>query len=491
MLFQHHSMNKKVSDISTIAAQNVFAALTLALLSGCGLPGGQGVAPELAVPVPKTYVDQANAPVNQEDLASWWQNFDDPKLSDFMERTLAANNDLAEARANLASARASVRIARGGRLPSLSGGGSIARQESVRGNSGSSTGFEIGLDAAWETDIFGQLRATEESARANAQSIEASLHNVQRTLLAEVAFNFVDLREAQAQLAVTRRNLEIQNDNLQIARWRHQAGLVSALDVEQAKSLRDQTQARIPAFEQTIAAAIYSIDVLAGQNPGSNLAELSMASPIAVGPDYIATGLPAELLRRRPDIIAAERALAAESLAIGIAEADLYPQLRLSGSLTSSSLSLGGLVDTVVGNVIGSVTAPIFQGGQIRAEIDQQKANATAALAVYRGTVLTALEDVENALVAIKRSREQEATLMKAEQAAKETVRLSEISYRNGLSDFTVLLSAQQDLLNIQDSLTTATAARATAAVQLYKALGGGWTLPDAAPKPNNERFPS
>lgn len=456
-------------------------------LIGCASPGYDNVALKTAVALPEAYSAQNGSPMEPEALASWWQNFDDPILDDLIERTLVANNDLAEARARLASARSGVRIARGARLPNLSAGGSVNRQELIRGDGVESTGFQIGLDAAWEADVFGGLRASEAAARASAQSSEASLYNVQRTILAEVALNYVDLREAQAQSAVTKNNLAVQDDNLQIAQWRYQAGLVSALDVEQARSLRDQTAARLPVIEQTIAGAINNIDVLAGQNPGSSIVELTPVRPIAIGPDDIGTGLPARLLQRRPDIIQAERNLAAESALIGVAEADLYPQLRLAGSLDSSSLSLGGLMDRVIGNVIGSVTAPIFQGGQIRARIDQQKANAAAALAIYRGTVLTALGDVENSLVAVKRSREREASLKTAEQAAQEAVRMSEINYRNGLSDFTVLLSAQRDLLTVQDSLTSATAARATAAIQLYKALGGGWNMPGV--EPSSDQF--
>ena len=461
-------------------------------LIGCAAPGYDNVAVQTAMPLPDAYSGQDDVSMEPAALADWWQNFDDPILGSLIERTLVANNDLAEARARLAAARAGVRIARGARLPSLSGGASVNRQEVIRGSDVESTGYQIGLDAAWEADIFGGLRASEAAARASAQSSEASLYNVQRTILAEVALNYVDLREAQAQSAVTKSNLMIQDANLQIAQWRYQAGLVSALDVEQARSLRDQTAARLPVIEQTIAGAIYNIDILAGQNPGSSMAELTPVRPIAIGPDDIGAGLPASLLQRRPDIIQAERNLAAESALIGVAEADLYPQLRLTGSLSSYSLSLGGLIDTVIGNMIGSVTAPIFQGGQIRAGIDQQKANTAAALAIYRGTVLTALGDVENSLVAIKRSREREASLITAEQSAREAVRMSEINYRNGLSDFTVLLSSQRDLLTVEDSLTSATAARATAAIQLYKALGGGWDMPGAASNPDqisdNER---
>lgn len=481
---------KKSSQQTAIKNHCAAAGMLALMLAGCASSQQQDVTASMALP--NAYISQDGMPIDAAELASWWLNFGDPKLSNLIDRALLANNDLAEARARLAAARAGVKIARGARLPSITAGAAVNRQEIIKGGGAGSTGFQIDLDAAWEADLFGGIRASEAAARAGAESSEALLYDIQRTILAEVALNYIDLREAQAQLAVTKNNLAIQNDNLQISRWRHQAGLVSALDVEQATSLRDQTVARMPVTEQIIARAIYGIDVLTGQNPGSSIAALLPVEPMPVAPDNIAAGLPAQLLQRRPDIVAAQRNLAAESALIGVAQADLYPQLRLSGILSSSSLSLGGLVDMVVGNLIGSVTAPIFQGGQIRARIDQQKANMAAALASYRATVLTALADVENALVAVERSRERETALMLADRSARESIRLSEMSYRNGLSDFTALLNAQRDLLLIQDSLATATAARATAAIQLYKALGGGWSPQSGAlnsgPDTGNDR---
>lgn len=428
-----------------------------------------------ALHVPDRYQAPAAESIDAAGLAHWWTAFNDPTLTSLVERTLAGNTDLAAAQARLRAARASLKASRGALLPSLSAGGSASRQEVVEGPGGGNSGFQAGLDAAYEVDLFGGIRRSVEAARANAQSSAASLADVQRSLVAEVALNYIDARSTQARLAVARQNIAIQDETLQIVRWRVEAGLVSNLDLQQAIAQRAQTAATIPTLEQSYAASVNRIATLIGQAPGAVTAEMAAQQPIPLGPDAVEAGLPADLLNRRPDLIAAERSLAAEVARIGVAEADLYPALRLSGSLSSNSTSFSALGDNIIGNLLGSITAPIFQGGQIRARIEQQRATADVALANYRGAVLTALEDVENALVSIDRTKARESELVTAEAAARESVSLAEAQYQSGLIDFQALLSTQQSLLSAQDSRTTARAARASASIQLFKALGGGW----------------
>lgn len=427
--------------------------------------------------------DHFQAPVadriDPAQLVHWWTSFNDPVLTSLIERSLSGNNDLATAQARLRAARAALKGAHGAQLPSLSGSGSASRQDVVDGTGISGSNFQAGLDASWEADIFGGLRRSAEAARDTAKSSAASLADVQRSLVAEVALNYVDARTTQARLAVARDNISVQDQTLQIVRWRVQAGLVGDLDLQQAIAQRAQTAATIPTLETNYAASVNRIAVLLGQAPGAVTAEMTAPQAIPLGPDNVEAGLPADLLNRRPDLIAAERSFAAEVARIGVAEADLYPALRLSGSLSTAASNFSDIGANILGSILSSVTAPIFQGGQIRARIEQQRATADAALAGYRGAILTALEDVENALVTIDRTKARESELITAETAARESVRLAETQYQNGLIDFQSLLQTQQSLLTAQDTRTTARAARASASIQLFKALGGGWDAPE------------
>jgi NodT family efflux transporter outer membrane factor (OMF) lipoprotein len=239
--------------------------------------------------------------------------------------------------------------------------------------------------------------------------------------------------------------------------------------------LRSQTAAAIPNLRASHIAAVNRIATLTAATPGELNASLASSAAIPLGPDAVGTGVPADLLRRRPDLIAAERVLAAEVARIGVAQAQLYPALRLGGSLSSAALSAGDLGSVVTRTLGGAITAPLFQGGALRAQVEGQRASADAALANYEGAVLQALEDVDNAFTAIDVAKEREAQLVIAEEAAQRSVALARVRYQSGLIDFESLLDAERSLLTSQDSRLSARAARATATVQLYKALGGGW----------------
>jgi outer membrane protein, multidrug efflux system len=458
----------------------LWSSLSLsASLSACAV--GPNYRPESAsaLKVPAQYQSTKAATQTPVDLATWWTSFNDPVLAQLVTRALAANNDIDAAEARLRAARASVKGARGALLPTVGGSASASDSEIVRGVGAGGDNYQVGLDASWEADIFGGNRRSLEASRATAQGARATLYDVQRSIAAEVALNYIDARNTQARLAVARANLGYQDETVQIAGWRVQAGLVSALDVEQAKVLRAQTAATIPQLEQTYASDANRIAVLTGEAPGAVTPLLDARTAIPLAPDAVEVGLPADLLRRRPDVMASEASLAAEVARIGVVEAQLYPALRLSGSLSSSAFSLGDIGSSILGNLIGSLTAPIFQGGQLRARVEGQRATADAALASYRGTVLRALEDVENAMVAIDKTKAREVALAVAETSAQTSVLYARNRYRAGLIDFQTLLESERSLLSSQDSRTSARAARATASVQLYKALGGGWSPDD------------
>lgn len=438
--------------------------------------------------IPARWQDASPAPADEMALVSWWSQFDDATLTQLIEQALAANNSVAAAKGRLRSARAALDAAQGARLPSVNASSSASRQDNIDGLSRAETvdglligeeTYNIGIDAAWEADIFGRLRGTAEAASAGVRGSEASLFDVQRVITAEVALNYVNLRDAQARLQLAQANLDIQRENLQIAQWRNQAGLGSELDVQQARTAVGQTTAALPVLRLTIATAIHQIDVLTGKAPGSSASGLYPHAALPTPPEIIDVGLPADLLQRRPDVLSAQAALESEVIRIGVAQADLYPALRLSGSIDTSSDSIGNLFDSSLSSLVAGVTAPIFQGGQIRARIEQQKGNADTALSNYRSTVLTALLDVESALQSAKAARERELALAEAEESALISLQLAEIRYRVGEVDFQTLLDTQRSVLTVQDSRASASAARSTAAIQLFKALGGGW--PDAA----------
>ncbi len=455
------------------------SALALILsgtLSGCAVGPDTRPPSAASLHLPGDFHSPSGDAADQVALAQWWTSFGDPQLSGLIDRALAGNNNLATAQARLRAARAALRGSRGALLPTLDASGSVSRNEVVAGSGFDGTNFQAGLDASWEADIFGRLSRTVEAARATADSSAASLADVQRSLVAEVALNYVDARQQQARLAVARDNLRIQDNTLQIVQWRTDAGLASEVELQQAIAQRSQTAAGIPSLEQTYESDANQLAILLGVNPGSIQAELAPAKAIPLGPDNVENGLPAELLARRPDLIVAQKNLVAELARVGVAEAQLYPALRFSGSLSTSSGNLGDLATNILGSLLGSISAPIFEGGQLRARVEQQQATADAALSTYRQAVLIALQDVENALIAIDRTKAREALLVTAETAARTSAELAQTRYESGLIDFQTLLNAQATQLSAQDSHTTAIAARANASIQLFKALGGGWS---------------
>ncbi len=477
--FKQQAARHGVTGRASGALKAIIMALIMAPLAAC-TPWSESVTESVngaQALVPQHWQDPGQAPVDASTLTDWWAEFGDDTLTQLIEQALITNNNIAAAEGRLRSARAAYDGARGALLPSVSAGGRASRQESIEGPSLSMESYSLGVDAAWEVDLFGRIRGSAAASAANLGASEASLYDMQRLISSDMALIYTNLRDAQARLDIARRNLGIQEENLQIVEWRNQAGLGSQLEVEQARTAVAQTRASIAPLEQSIATAIHQIDVLLGQAPGTSARQLAAPSPVPVPPELIATGLPAELLERRPDVLSARRSLEAEVIRIGVATADLYPSLRLSGSIDTTSNSVSDLFDMSVASVIGSVTAPIFQGGQIRARIEQQKGSADTALANYRNSILVALQDVENALASATAAEQREAALMEAEASALTSLEIAEIRYRSGSIDFQTLLDVQRNLLSIQDNRASASAARATAAVQLFKALGGGWDL--------------
>jgi NodT family efflux transporter outer membrane factor (OMF) lipoprotein len=312
------------------------------------------------------------------------------------------------------------------------------------------------------------------------------------SIQAETARNYVLARLAQADLANARDALAIQDDNLEIAGFRVQAGLVSSLDAEQARASRAQTAASIPNLEASYNSFVSRLGVLTGQAPGALKAELEAVKPIPRGPAGVATGIPAESLRQRPDIRAAERNLAAATAQIGVATAQLYPSLSIGGSLDGGGSALSTIFDAITGRLFANIAQTIFDGGRTRSQIRSAEAAAQGAFLSYKQTVLTSLEDIENAIVALHSAQAREREFRVALDAANNQTLLARLQYRSGLTDFTTLNQAEASLLSARNGLTQAQADQSTALIQLYLALGGGWdsnvtpTAPEQVPAHGN-----
>jgi len=425
-------------------------------------------------------------------MAIWWRQFDDITLSALIDAALQDNLDIHVAQARLREARAAQRQADALWFPALdaSVSGRRVKSRSEIGVSGTNTLYQAGLDASWEPDIFGGVRRANEAANAETQSSEASLQDVQVSLAAEVALNYVSMRSLQEQLRIAQRHLQSQTDTEQLARWRAQAGLASALDAEQARATLEQTRAQIPSIETSLAATRNRLAVLLGLAPGALENRLATAAAIPVPPTQIAIGIPADTVRQRPDVRVAERTLAAATARIGVAQAARFPSLSLNGSIGLEALSFGALGDggTQTRSLAASIAAPLFDGGALAQQVEIRNAQQQQALAGYQSAVLIALEDVENALTNFGNLERRQVALASATDAARNATGLARVQYESGLIDFSELLNAERTQLDVETSLAQADADRAAALIQLYKALGGGWrnTPEHSADTPNS-----
>lgn len=453
-------------------APALLLALTL-VLGGCATSGQVPEAPTLPT-VPAQWTAAPAGP-QADSLAQWWQRFNDPTLTDLVTQALRANTSVQGAQAALRQARAQRDAQAAANGPSV--GITASAQRSQNGYADASNRYQAGFDASWEPDLFGRNRASLDAAEASARAAAASLGDVQVSLAAETAVAVIELRGLQARLAIARSNLAAQQETLQITRWRVQAGLASSLDLEQALNATEQTLAQIPALQAGIGQSINALAVLTGQAPGAPQPLMTPAASIPAPPADLALAFPADTLRQRPDVRQAESQWQAAQARLSAAEAARYPSMRLSGSLGLTALGLGSLTDgaSVVRSLLAGVSAPLFDGGALRAQAQAQQAALDQAEAGLQGAVLSALRDVENALLAIRGNRERLARQQAAAEAATNAELLARQRYESGLVDFRTVLDTQRSLLAAQDSVASTQATLSADHVRLYKALGGGW----------------
>lgn len=420
-------------------------------------------------------VNEAVSNAHATSLTTWWMRFDDVLLTQLIQQALQANTNVNSAKAALLEARALRDVAAATLSPTL--GSSASAQRSKSGNNNAVNNFKVGLDANWELDIFGANRSGLAASEATALASASSLSNIQTSIAAEIALDYITLRNAQARLAIANKNLASQLETLEITQWRTQAGLVSSLDAEQAKTSAEQTRASIPPLETSIAQMSHALAVLTGKSPATFLAQLAKDSPIPQAQNNLALNFPAETLRQRPDVSAAEYRISAELARLEQADAARLPNFSLGGSLGLNALTLGSLTSgsSVVSSLLANVAMPLFDAGSRRAKVRAQEAVLEQTRFAYKATVLTALQEVEDALVALRGDLERVSRLKLAVEAAGNAATMANQSYQSGLADFQTVLETQRSLLNTQDSLSNASADVSADHVRLYKALGGGW----------------
>ncbi|MCC7350302.1 MAG: efflux transporter outer membrane subunit [Phycisphaerales bacterium] len=473
----------------------------LAGLLGAGLlAGGCAVGPDYKAPQatvgegwgelgPSGAVDgPATRPSAQPLPVRWWTTFNDPTLNDLIARAARSNLDLRRATARIRESRASREVTQADIFPNVDVGGSYNRSRNrfaPGGGDDAHDQYKAGFDASWEVDVFGGVRRGVEAANADIAAAVEDRRDVLVSLLAEVARNYIELRGSQRRITIAQENLAAQQKTLDLTKNLLAAGVATDLDVARAEAQVSTTESQIPLLQSSARQSIHALGVLLGTDPMALTPELSQPLPIPNAPPEVPVGIPSQILLRRPDLRRAEAQLHAATARIGVATADLFPRFSLTGSLglQSSKLSSLGDWDSRYWSIGPSVAWPIFDAGRIAANINVQNARQEQALLLYQQTVLDALRDVEDSLVAYAKEETRRRTLTKAADANRRAVDLANQLYDAGRTDFLSVLQAQRDLFASQDAMVQSDIAVATNLVALYKALGGGWEVPPENPQ--------
>lgn len=458
-----------------VALAPAWVAVLAVWLVGCATRAPTALT-DGAVAVPSAW-SQAS-PSGSAPLALWWRGFGDPLLVELVDGSQQANTDIRIARANLRQARALRDAAAAGLWPVLSVSASAQRSRSAGAPAGNL--FDAGFDASWEPDVFGAAGHGVDASQAQAQASAATLSSTQVSIAAEVAVSYLQLRGTQIRAAVARDNLAAQEQTLQIAGWREQAGLGSSLETSQARSAVEQTRAQLPVLDASFAQTSHALAVLSGQPPAALNSLLSASRALPQPPPDLAVAIPAQALRQRPDVLAAEWQLRAAAERVAQADANRLPTVDLRASLAWSAATLSSLGSVAAArSLVASVGQTLFDHGQRNAQLAAQQAAFDAAQETYRARVLAALQDVEDALSALAASRDRVAALHAAAEASRDAALLANHRYTSGLIDFQTVLDTQRTLLSVQDSVASAETDLAANHVRLYKALGGGWSPAD------------
>ncbi len=416
---------------------------------------------------------------------AWWRTFGDPLLADLVDRALVHNLDLRAALARLESARALRGVAAADQWPSIDGRGSYEhRSESKNTPFGAfiprTNIHTIAADASWELDLWGRVRRSVEAADADLAASEDDVRAAAVTVAGEVAATYIDLRAAQQRLRIAQENLALQERTLGLVRARFDAGLVVERDVAQAATNVESTRARLPSLVAAATTAQNRLLVLLGAAPSDLPRELDTVAPLPTLPTRVAVGLPTDLLRRRPDVQAAERRFAAAVARIGVAEGDRYPRFTLGGTLGLSANAAADVFDRDSDLVAfgPSVRWNLFDGGRLRQRVKSLEATAEAAQLAWEKAVLLAIEETENAMTRFVREQERRSSLQRAAEQARRAVDLAQSQYRAGLSDFQAVIDSERTVATIEDDLVASDAQVAGSLVAIFKSLGGEFGPP-------------
>jgi multidrug efflux system outer membrane protein len=438
-----------------------------------------------------------NAQVPGDDIATFWRGFGDAALTQLVERALAANGDVRVAQARLQEARATLSGARAELLPEIDVAADAGRglqplylYPGTTRSQRTGNVFDANFVANWELDFFGRNRRASEAAAAQVDASVAGVHAARTAVAAEVARNYLDLRGLQQRYDVARQSLGNQQETLRLTGVRLDAGRGTQLDVARARSLFDSTEATLPALQAAIERDAYRIATLTAQSPRSVATALALPQPLPNLPvtdlSALPLGTPEQLLRRRPDLIAAERQLAAATAGIGVATADLFPRVSLTGLIGFATNRVGqlGSSNSQQYSLGAGLTWPLLDFGRVRSRIGASEARAGEALASYEQTVAIALEETEGALSQFTRAAQQAERLASSTRNAEEATRLSRLRFNAGSVDLLIVLDAERQALAARDALVQAQVGQAVALVSVYRSLGGGWNVDSVAANP-------
>lgn len=459
-----------------------FLAMALLVLASCVGKGTREMA-EDAVAVPGKWQHGASAvkPLDTAALATWWRRFHDPVLNNLIAEALKASPTVRSALEKVTEYRARRGVESANLFPSLTANQSARGARTKSGITDiitTSESYKASFDVSWQVDLFGKQFQTLKAVSADLEQIGENFYGSQVTLAADVATAYVALRSAEAQLAVVQRSLGTRGETVQLTQWREQAGTGDALDTQRSISTLEQARASMPALQLSVVQSKNQLSLLSGRTPGALDSRLAGSRRVPEMASNMATGVPAETLRQRPDVRASERALEAAFARTQSAQRQRLPSLNLSGSIGIDALKAGNIFspESAIASLLGSLATPVVDAGRIRQNIRAVSSRERQALITYEATVLKALAEVETALAAVQRYSEQWRILDKATAAAREAATLAAWQYEAGQVDLLVSLDAQRTLLSLEQQQVTTAAQRANAYIQLYQALGGGWT---------------
>jgi NodT family efflux transporter outer membrane factor (OMF) lipoprotein len=493
----HSSPSARQRPLSHVKA--LLQPVLLAGLASCSwIANGFKVGPNYADPgaqVAPQWVDYQSANLVREDadLSQWWTVFHDETLTRLIMEARHQNLGLKASMSRVAEAAAQLGIARGELWPqdqAVVGGASRSKASTLNNVpvlDQWASNYSLRVQFGWELDLWGRFRRSIEAAEADLQATQADLDDATVVLLADVAITYMRYRTFQERLAAAQHNVEIQQGNYDLTVLRRDAGSVTDRDVAQAKEVLESTRAAIPLLEQGKREANNALCVLRGIPPADLTSELGATGTIPAVPAQAAIGAPANLLRRRPDIRAAERQLAAQSARIGVAESDLYPHLSLVGGLGVEAAKSGNLFDTpasLIGFIGPTFRWDVLNYGRYENNIEAQQQRFEGLTHLYRNAVLRASQEAENSIAAFLNSQKRTASLRLSRDAANRALEITLDQYREGTVDFTAVFLFQERLTEEDDALAAARGEIATSLIALYRSLGGGWQLPAPAPNP-------